>query len=279
MSEMPGSGIVSRTGGSVKVVPATGAIGAEIQGVDLANLDAVNFDVVERAFYEYGMLVFREQSITEQGELAFARRWGEVVVTPMLTYLDQHPGVLEVVNRGKAKTPTEYWHYDSAYLECPPALSILAARTLPPVGGDTMWCNQYLAYESLSDGMKRLLSGVRGKFCGTLMAKRTGHVGDVPYTYHPIVRRHLATGRSALFLSHPETVPELENMTPRESRPLLDYLYGHSSSPDRTYRHHWRTGDVVMWDNRCTMHYAVHDYGDHPRVMHRVTIAGERPEG
>ncbi len=263
----------------VRIVPLTGAIGAEVQGVHLGALDGPTFERIEQAFYDFGMLVFRDQSITQHEQLGFANRWGEVVVTPMLSYLDEYPGVLEVSNRGKAKTPTEYWHYDSAYLERPPALSILAARTLPPVGGDTMWCNQYLAYESLSVGMQQLLEGVRGKFCGTLMARRTGHVGDVPYTYHPIVRRHPVTHRRALFLSHPETVPALESMTESESRPLLDYLYAHSPSPDRTYRHQWRAGDVVMWDNRCTMHYAVHDYGDLPRVMHRVTIAGERPEG
>ena len=180
-------------------------------------------------------------------------------------------------NRGKAATPTEYWHPDSAYLEKPPAISILAAQELPAAGGDTMFCNQYLAYESLSEGLKTYLEGVRGKFTGAIMARRTGHEGEVPYNYHPIVRTHPETGRKALYISHPDTVPSFENMSDAESRPLLDYLYARGPQPDRSYRHIWQPGDVVMWDNRCSMHYAVHDHGDAERFMHRVTIAGDRP--
>ena len=166
---------------------------------------------------------------------------------------------------------------DSAYLEKPPSISILAAQELPPAGGDTMFCNQYFAYDSLSDGLRTYLEGLRGKFTGAIMARRTGHEGEIPYTYHPLVRTHPETGRKALFISHPDTVPSIENMTEAESRPLLDYLYAHGPQPDRSYRHIWQPGDVVMWDNRCTMHYAVHDFGDADRFMHRVTIAGERP--
>ena len=180
--------------------------------------------------------------------------------------------------RGKAATPTEYWHPDSAYLECPPAISILAAQELPEVGGDTMFCNQYIAYESLSEGMQAYLSGLRAKFSGAKMAKRTGHEGEIPFSYHPVVRTHPETGCKALFISNAEMVPHFEGMTEAESRPLLDFLYAHGPKPDRSYRHIWQPGDVVMWDNRCTMHYAVHDHGDESeRVMYRVTIAGDCP--
>jgi taurine dioxygenase len=261
----------------IRITPLTGSIGASIEGIDLASIDAETFAIVKQAFLDHCILTFPGQDIGPVDLLSFANHWGEVMVTPMLTDLDEAPGVLEIPNRGKAHTPTEYWHPDSAYLEQPPKISILAAKQIPDAGGDTMFCNQYLAYETLSDGMKAMLEGLRGKFTAAIMAKRTGHVGDVPYTFHPIVRTHPETGRKALFLSGPATVPVLEDMSEAESRPVLDYLYAHSPKPDRSYRHQWRAGDVVMWDNRCTMHYAVHDHGDAVRIMHRVTIAGDRP--
>ena len=261
----------------IRITPLTASIGASIHGVDLSAIDAETFAVIKQAFLDHCMLTFPGQRIDDNALLSFSKLWGDVMATPMLTYMDGFPGVLEVRNRGKALTPTEYWHPDSAYLERPPVISILAAQQLPKTGGDTMWCNQYLAYEALSEGMKAMLAGLRGKFTAAIMAKRTGHVGDVPYCYHPIVRTHPETGRKALFLSGADTVPSLENMSEAESRPILDYLYAHSPKPDRSYRHQWRPGDVVMWDNRCTMHYAVHDHGDAVRTMHRVTIAGERP--
>ncbi len=261
----------------IVVTPLTGSIGASVRGQDIGNLDDESFAVVHRAFLDHCMLTFPGQHVSDTGLLAFAKRWGEVMQTPMLTYLDGYPGILRVYNRGKEATPTEYWHPDSAYLEKPPAVSILAAQELPSAGGDTMWCNQYLAYESLSEGMKTYLEGLRAKFSGAKMARRTGHEGEVPFTYHPVVRTHPETNRKALYISHPETVPAFENMTEAESRPILDYLYAQGPQPDRSYRHVWQPGDVVMWDNRCTMHYAVHDHGAADRVMHRITIAGDKP--
>ena len=262
----------------IEVRPLTGSIGAAIRGAPLGNLTDEQFAVIQRAFLDRCMLTFPDQHLDGADLTAFAQRWGEIMQTPMLTYLDGYPGILRIFNRGKAATPTEYWHPDSAYLERPPAISILAAQDLPEVGGDTIFCNQYLAYEALSDGMKSYLEGLRGKFTAAIMARRTGHEGEVPFCYHPIVRTHPETGRKALFVSHADTVPSLENMTEAESRPLLDFLYAHSPKPDRSYRHIWQPGDVVMWDNRCSMHYAVHDHGDEAeRIMFRVTIAGDRP--
>ena len=262
---------------NVQIKPLTASIGASVCGVDLANLSDNEFNVIQQSLFDRCMLTFPGQNIDNKGLLTFSKLWGEIMVTPMLTYLEGTPGVLEVRNRGKALTPTEYWHPDSAYLERPPVISIMAAQQLPDAGGDTMFCNQYLAYDALSEGMKSMLEGVRGKFTAAIMAKRTGHEGDVPYEYHPVIRTHPETGRKALFISGPDTVPSLENMSEADSRPLLDYLYGLCPKPDRSYRHQWKSGDVVMWDNRCSMHYAVHDHGDSVRIMHRVTIAGEKP--
>lgn len=262
---------------SLSITPLTPAIGSEIRIEDLENIDEEDFACIRKTLFERCMLVFPNQKEDDRALLKFAQRWGEIMMTPMLAYLDGYPGILRVRNRGKAGTPTEYWHSDSPYLEHPPAISILAARELPESGGDTMWCNQYLAYETLSPGMKTLLKGKKVKYSGAKMAKRTGHEGEIPTTLHPLVRTHPETGRKALFIGNAELTPHLENMTEAESRPLLDFLYYQSPNPDRSYRHKWRPGDVVMWDNRCAMHYAVHDYGETNRFMHRVTIAGERP--
>jgi taurine dioxygenase len=186
-----------------------------------------------------------------------------------------YPGdgdVLKVTNVGKGKVSTERWHCDSIFLPNPPAITMLAAQELPPAGGDTMWANQYLAYERLSAGMQRLLGGLRGRFVGNEPDAGTGERREV-FAWHDLVRTHPETARKCLLVGFPgDSLAALEDMTPEESRPLLDYLYAHASQPDLIYRHHWRPGDVVMWDNRCTLHYAVHDYGDATRTLARVTL-------
>jgi taurine dioxygenase len=260
------------------VTPLTGSIGAAVRGVNVANLDDAGFAKVKAAFLAHCMLVLPEQFVTPETQLAFAARWGEISITPMITtYVEGYPGLLRLFNRGKAESVTENWHSDSSFQEKPPAITILAAKELPAMGGDTIWCNQYAAYERLSDGMKKMLHGVRARFCGARLARTHGHQGDIPEQYHPIVRTHPETGRKALFVGHPDTCTNLENMTVAESRPLLDFLYAHSVQPDTMYRHMWKPGDLLMWDNRCTMHYAVHDYGTQTRNMHRVTVKGTKP--
>ena len=159
----------------------------------------------------------------------------------------------------------------------PPKISILSALVVPH-GGDTMWCNQYQAYDRLSPVMKKMLEGLRVKFTGLRLARMMGAGEDkIPSAVHPLVRTHPETKRKALYVGHKDTAQQIDGMTPQESRPLLDFLYDHSTQPDNIYRHMWQKGDVVMWDNRCTMHYAVHDYGDAERVLNRCTMAGEVP--
>ena len=262
----------------ITIEPLTGSIGASVTGVRLGALDAEIFAMIRAAFLEHCMLVFPDQHLAPEAHFAFARMWGEPAVTPMLNYVDGWPGLLRLTNVGKERSITENWHYDSTFIPAPHALTILAAQDMPRAGGDTMWCNQYLAYETLSPGMKRMLEGVRAKFTGTRIARRSGVEGEPPHALHPVVRTHPETGRRALFIGHPgDTVPCFEDMTEAESRPLLDWLYAHSTQPDRIYRHRWQQGDVVMWDNRCTMHYAVHDYGDQVRELNRITIRGTVP--
>ena len=256
----------------------TGSIGASIEGVDLnLPLDAAAFATLKRAFLDHCTLVFRGQHITPANQVAFAKCWGEPVVTAMLKPLDGCPEVVQITKIPKATASTEAWHYDAPFTPVPPKISILSAVTVPH-GGDTMWCNQYLAYERLSATMRRLLDDLHVRFRGMRLARMLGvDEKDVPCAVHPLVRTHPETGRKALYIAHKDNLQEIEGMTREESEPLLDFLYRHSTAPDNLYRHMWQVGDVVMWDNRCTMHYAVHDYGDEERVLNRVTLKGEVP--
>jgi taurine dioxygenase len=263
---------------AIDVRPLSPAIGAAVTGVDLDEpLDDETFAIIRAAFLDHCVLVFPGQQLAPAAQEAFGRRFGEPLVVPYLAahQLPGHPAILRVTNMGKANTLTENWHFDSAYFAEPPPIAILAAQHIPDVGGDTMWANAYAAYEALSDTMRGLLAGLRAAFTGTVVDD-DGQRRDV-VTYHPVVRTHPLTGRRALAIGRIESVPYFEGMTPAESRPLLQFLYEHCTRPEFVYRHRWGHGDVVMWDNRCTLHYAIHDYGDTAeRLMHRITILGEQ---
>lgn len=258
--------------------PLSGSIGVEVIGAQLGQpLAAGQRAALRQALLDAdGVLVFANQFLAPAAQHEFALMWGEPVVARHLAshaYPD-HLDVLRVTNIGKERAVTEQWHCDSIFLDAPPPITILAAQDLPAAGGDTMWANQYLAYERLSIGMQRMLDTLQGVFVGDAPDPETGKRSEVR-TRHPIVRVHPETGRKALLVGHPgDSLVCFEDMTDAESRPLLDFLYHHATQPDLVYRHHWRPGDVVMWDNRCTMHYAVHDYGDAERSLSRVTISG-----
>ena len=263
---------------SITTRALSGAIGIEVTGVNLSQpLDDEVFSRLHEIFLASdGVVVFPDQHITPKAQSDFSSRWGQPVVNPYLAEKHGFPGcpaVLHVDNVGKANTPTERWHTDWIFMDEPPAISIAAAQELPPAGGDTMWANQYLAYERLSSGMKRMLSSLNGLFPGSQVSAKTGEKEDF-LGVHPIVRTHAETGRKSLLVVHPgDSVIGFEDMTPEESRPLLDFLYDWATQPDLIYRHQWRPGDLVMWDNRCTLHYAVHDYGDEAkRTLSRVAV-------
>lgn len=261
----------------VEVEPLSPAVGAAVTGVDLNQpVDEETFAVLHQAFLDHCVLVFPDQHLRPEGQDAFARLWGEPLVLPYLASyaVPGFPAVLRVTNMGKEGTYTENWHFDSAYFEEPPAIAILAAQHLPAIGGDTMWANQYLAYEALSPRMQEILSGLKAAYTGSDVDD-DGERRPIK-AFHPVVRTHPETGRKALATGRPESVPHFEGMTPEESRPLLEFLYHHASRPEFVYRHHWSQGDVVMWDNRCLLHYAVHDYGDEERNLHRVTVLAEQ---
>jgi taurine dioxygenase len=256
----------------------SGSLGAEVRGVDLVSLDASLFQQIQRAFLEHHVLLFRDQKLTPEQQIAFGERWGELLVHPIVPHLEGFPPILAIANFGKQRTITEVWHSDVTFQDAPPMASLLYALELPEAGGDTLFANQHAAYERLSPGMKALLAGLRAVHSGRGLAAATGkgEAWELQGRLHPVVRTHPETGRKALFVNAGFTIG-FEGMTAEESQPLLSYLCRQAVTPDISMRQAWRKGDLVMWDNRSVQHYAIHDYGDAPRTLHRVTVVGDEP--
>lgn len=274
---------------TISLRPLSYALGAEVQGVDLAKpLSNSEFDRIHRAFLERGILLFREQKITREQHIAFSRRFGELDTHDSLPR-DRHPDypeLLLVTNIPKAngapsdsKYTGQLWHSDMSFTLAPSLGSLLRGITIPPVGGDTMFTNMYMAYDTLSDGMKKMIDGLHGIHTGSrkivdLSADRAAEQKKLnPPIAQPVVRVHPETGRKALYIG--EKVSCFAGMTEEESRPLIDYLVRHATRPQFVYRHQWRADDIVMWDNRCTMHVALGDYPEGEiRHLERTTIKG-----
>jgi taurine dioxygenase len=274
----------------MEVQTVAGALGAEILGVDLAKLDDAMVAEIRRQWLDHLVIFFRDQDLTPAQFLTFARRFGEPIEYPFVKGLDDYPEIIpvlklahETVNFGGI------WHSDTAYLDAPPMASMLVAREVPPAGGDTEFANMYLAYETLSDGMKRMLEGlvaVNSSAAADVSRTREDRLkdsarADAKKEYvaaHPVVRVHPETGTKALYVNSAHTV-SFEGMTKEESAPLLQYLFRHQVRPDFTCRFRWRPGSIALWDNRCAQHNAINDYQGHRRLMHRITLAGDRPKG
>lgn len=274
---------------NLQIVPLTPVLGAEVFGVDLSGgIDAETFGTIHQALLEHLVLVFKDQQMTPQAQVEFTRRFGPVEPHPLKARAG-HPEIPELLvlenQSGKRGARNDFWHSDISCAERPPAISFLHAKIIPEGRGDTMFCNMSAAWEGLSDGMRRMLDGMTAAHSGAailarnLAADTDGNIDmDVPPpNTHPVVRRHPETGRPALFVNNFFTT-NFTGMTAAESRPLLDLIEHRATAPENVYRHRWQAGDAVMWDNRCTMHYAVYDYDEStPRRMHRTTVAGDRP--
>ena len=266
-----------------------GALGAEVSGVDLSKPlgEDTAWGLVE-AFHAHLVLVFRGQSLDPCAQIAFTRLFGEPHEHPLRTRasVEGFPEVLILETRpGRIGARNDYWHSDISHAERPPAASILHALVVPDGLGDTMFCNMYRALDTLSPGMRRLLDGMEAMHSAEATMRRAQEKGTdalpvesvPPPQAHPVLRTHPHTGRRALFVN-PHFTVSFAGMTRVESAPLLDYLAVHSTRPENVYRHRWAAGDVVIWDNRCAMHYAVRDYDDGVhRKLHRTTASGERP--
>jgi taurine dioxygenase len=265
----------------MEVKRIAGALGAELLGVDLSK--EIPAAEIRKAFLEHQVIFFRDQELDPAQFMAFARTMGRPVPYPFVPGIEGFPEVIEVKKlEHERHNFGGIWHSDTAYLEEPPMGSMLIAREIPPYGGDTLFASQYLAYEALSDGMKRLLDGlyaVNSSAKADVTRTREDRVKEYSRHYeaeHPVVRTHPETGRKALYVNFGHTV-RFRGMTEQESAPLLDYLFRHQVKPEFTCRFHWEVGSVAFWDNRCTQHNPVNDYHGHRRVMHRITLAGDKP--
>jgi taurine dioxygenase len=250
----------------------TGTIGAEITGASLADAHEATVEMIRSAVLKHRVAVVRDQFIEPEQQIAFGLRLGPFMTIPGIDSNLPWPELFKITNLGKAKAAAEMWHTDGITLECPPSFSILAARTLPEAGGDTLFVDMGNAYRGLSPVYRRLLRGLRARHRAQRF--RNDNPREV---LHPLVRTIPETGDRVLYLGAALNAVDIEGMTEAESRPLLDFLFDHATRPDGMYRHRWRPGDVLIWDNRAAMHYAVHDYGDEPRDLVRMMIAGERP--
>ena len=270
------------------VRPVSPAVGAEISGVDLAEpLSPETLAEIRGALFTHGVIFFRDQHLTPEEHVAFARRFGEINVNRFFKPVDGFPMIADI-----RKDPDQEnniggnWHTDHSYDAAPAMGSILYARDVPDIGGDTLFASMYAAYDALSDGLKRTLEGLRAihssrqAFGAGAYASRgdlNGRVGNAELAtqdaVHPVVIAHPGTGRKALYVNQAFTV-RFEGWTDEESRPLLQYLYGHAARLEFTYRFQWRPGSIAFWDNRCTWHYALNDYPGQRRVMHRITVEG-----
>jgi len=275
---------------SISVQPVTGALGAEISGVDLAkDLSDDTVAAIRRAWLQHLVIFFRDQDLSPAEFLAFARRFGEPIEYPFVKGLDEFPEIIPVLKLEHERVNFGgIWHSDTAYLDVPPMASMLVAREVPVAGGDTLFANMYLAYETLSDGMRRLLEplwGVNSSAKADVTRTREDRlktdarddVGKELVAEHPVVRTHPETGRKALYVNFAHTV-RFRGMTEKESAPLLEFLFQHQIRPEFTCRFSWQVGSLALWDNRCAQHNPVNDYHGYRRLMHRITLAGDRPK-
>jgi taurine dioxygenase len=271
----------------ISVRRIAGALGAEVSGVDVSRPLAPEVVAeIRQAWLDHLVIFVRNQELAPQSLLTFASAFGEPMEYPQLKGLPECPFVTPVV-----KLPHErvnfggVWHSDTTYLDVPPMASMLYAVETPPCGGDTLFANQYLAYETLSEGLKHILDGLVALNTSTKAEvsrtredrlRESGATLKVLIGEHPVVRTHPETRRKALYVNIAHT-SQFRDWTEAESAPLLEYLFKHQARPEFTCRFQWEPGSLALWDNRCVQHNPVNDYHGYKRLMHRVTLAGDKP--
>ena len=276
---------------TVDVQPLTGSIGAEVLGVDLAkSMSNEQFDEIHRAFLDNQVIFFRDQKLTPGQLVDFARRFGPLDPHHVLKGMEGYPEILEIIREEtNPKIFAPGWHGDVTWQEKPVLGAMLYGLQVPEYGGDTLFSNQYLAYEALSPGMKKLLDGLKAVHGSARVygadAEKYTYVKNITQdrktavsheNVHPVVRTHPETGRKALFVNDHYTL-RLQNMSEEESAPILNFLFAHAIRPEFTCRFRWRNGSIALWDNRCSLHTPIDDYFGFRRHLWRVTIGGDRP--
>ncbi len=272
--------------------PIADALGAEISGIDLAEpLDEQSFAEIHAALLKHLVIFFRDQSLTPEQHIAFGKRFGTLHVHPYIPNLEGYPEIIKLKSAedgpGKMAYQSNQWHTDLTYAAEPPTASILHAVHVPEAGGDTMWNNLYAAYENLSPAIREfvddltavhnIVTSMPADFMEQSWAANQLERMQkaTPPVEHPVVRTHPETGRKGLFVNRNFT-SHIKGLSRIESDGILALLYQHIEQPEFTVRFHWRNNSLAMWDNRCTQHYALTDYHS-LRVMHRVTVCGDRP--
>jgi taurine dioxygenase len=272
----------------IGVTPQSTALGAVISGIDLSKEPSKRaMAELEDAFGRYSVIFFRDQNLTPQQHIVMAKRWGAINVNRFFKPLDGYPQIAQVIKEANQKENIGgTWHTDHSYDLIPAMGSMLYAREVPTVGGDTLFSSMYLAYEALSEDMKKMLADLKAwhssRHAFGYSVTDSEHFEDgrlanpgqaTQDALHPVVITHPLTGRKALYVNADFTV-RFDGWTVEESQPILDLLYAHGARQEFTCRFHWEPGSIAFWDNRATWHYAMNDYQGHRRIMHRITLEG-----
>lgn len=275
---------------TLHITPLGPYIGAEVSGIRLAGtLSEIHFEQLHQALLIHQVLFFRDQPITPLAQRALANRFGDLHIHPVYPHAPEVEEIIVLDTHHENPPDNDNWHTDVTFIETPPALAILAAKQLPPVGGDTLWASGIAAFEGLSPKLQQLLAGLEAEhdFSKSFPAHR--HNGSPaeygrwqeaaarhPPLRHPVIRTHPVSGRQALFVNEGFTT-RLPDLLARESEALLAFLFAHITKPEYQVRWRWQENDIAIWDNRVTQHYANADYLPARRVMHRATILGDKP--
>ncbi len=281
------------TAPDLTVVPGGACLGAEIRGVDLRRIDDRDFAAIHRAWLDHLVLLFRDQRLSDDELIAFSRRLGELDWAPVQEtgrrFVEGHPELYVVSNVVESGIPIgslgageAAWHTDMSYLADPPKASMLYAIEVPPSGGDTGFASMYAAYDALPDRLKQRIGGLRVKHDGTYNSggylrqgvAPTDDPRAAPGMLHPLVCRHPETGRRCLYLGRRRNA-YIEGLALAESEALLDEIWDYAERKAIAWYHRWRVGDLVLWDNRCTMHRRDPFDPDARRIMHRTQVKGD----
>lgn len=281
----------TRSSTAFEIHPIAGRIGAKIVGVDLsANLSDDIISEIRKVLVQYKVIFFRNQQLNADGQVAFARRFGELTTAhPTVPSLPGHSEILDL-DYGRTAARANNWHTDVTFVDRPPLGSILRAVEIPPVGGDTIWANSVTAYQDLPPHLRSLADQLWAVHSNAydyaeaavnlseeLKAYRKVFTSTVYETLHPVVRVHPESGERGLFIGG--FVRQIQGLSTTESDDIIRLLQSYVTRPENTVRWRWKVGDVAFWDNRATQHYAISDYGNQPRRVQRVTIAGDFPVG
>ncbi|QXC33541.1 taurine dioxygenase [Aeromonas sp. FDAARGOS 1407] len=275
---------------SLRITPLGPHIGAEISGLTLAEpLSGQLFELIQQALLTHQVLFFREQPITPLSQRALAHRFGDLHIHPVYPHAPEAEEIIVLDTHHDNPPDNDNWHTDVTFIETPPALAILAAKQLPPVGGDTLWASGIAAFEGLSPQLQQLLAGLEAEHDFTKSFPAHRHNASPaeylrwqeaaarhPPLRHPVVRTHPLSGRQALFVNEGFTT-RLPDLPVQESEALLAFLFRHIARPEYQVRWRWRENDIAIWDNRVTQHYANADYLPARRIMHRATVLGDKP--